>query len=829
MRKREVLLILAVYYILTLFMTYPVVVRLDTHYIGAGSDMWIFPWNDWWLRKCLLEWRDPFYTTSMFYPEGVSLVYHNFAWLNSLAWLLLAPFAGHVVAYNLIFTLNLALGGVGMYALARYLVGNRWAAFLAGLVFAFWPFRMVHFNRPNLISTEWAPLFLLYLIRTVREGRKWRDGLLAGFFLALTGLSRWLHFALAGALGALYVGYSLLFERQRWGGYTFAALALAGLVAVLILAPLGAPLVLTQIQGGEEAGDAYVERPEKGGDLVGYFVPRRGHPVFWHWLEGLWERMAQESFFGYTVLLLALYGTLKARRRAAVWLLLGGLLFIFSLGSVLRVAGRVYQLPMPYRLIQPSFFTGLLREPRRLNIVLGLPVAVLVAYGVKGLLEMLDRRWSGWSSRAVVVLLGGIILFEYLLWPFPTVQPQVSPFYQQLADEPGDFGLLELPMGATTPAKLYMYYATVHGKALVEGHVSRLPGSAYCFIDSVPLTRNLHRSGDIPGSLGDVARQLRALTGADVRYVVLHKDLATAEQVARWREWLVVSPVYEDEQLVVYRTALQYRRDFQFVGEVGDGVGVVGATLATDVVGQGGLLEVEVVWGTRSPPGREWAAYLALVGPAGQEVQRTVFEPCPGWPTLEWGRDAVARGWGGLQLDPFVDGGTYQVVVGLLDPTTGVRVGESLTVGWVEVQAVERLFDAPEVTVESEAVFGAVLRLLEHDLRRGEDELLLTLYWQARRRMAVDYKFFVHLYDAESGVLAAQVDTMPHDWTYPTTWWEAGEVVADMLRLDLSNVVPGRYHLAVGVYDPQTGERLVLRDGGDVVSDAVALEEVVVP
>ena len=136
-KKREILLVTLGYIALTLFMTYPVVVRLGSHYIGSGSDMWIFHWNDWWLRKCLLEWRNPFYTTWIFYPNGVSLVYHNFAWLNTLMWLLISPLVGPIAAYNIIFILNLALGGVSMYALARYLVRDPRAAFVARLVFAF--------------------------------------------------------------------------------------------------------------------------------------------------------------------------------------------------------------------------------------------------------------------------------------------------------------------------------------------------------------------------------------------------------------------------------------------------------------------------------------------------------------------------------------------------------------------------------------------------------------------------------------------------------------------------------------------------------------------
>jgi hypothetical protein len=829
-RKRETLAVMLVYTALTLFMTYPVVARLGSHYIGAGSDMWIFQWNDWWLRKCLLEWRNPFYTTWMFYPDGVSLVYHNFAWLNTLVWLPISPLIGPIAAYNIIFILNLALGGVSMYILARYLVKDPRAAFLAGLVFAFWPFRLQHFNRPNLISTGWIPLFLLFLIRTVREDRKRRDGLLAGLFLGLTGLSRWLHLALAGVLAIIYVVYSLICERRGGDGHTFGAMALAVLIALLMIAPFGAPMVVAQIRGGSEAEGSYVERGEMGTDLIGYFVPERGHPIFQRWLARLWARMGQESFIGYSALLLAVYGVFRARRRAIFWCLIAGGLFVFSLGAVLRIGGQVYRLPMPYSLVQSSLFASLLREPRRLSMLLGLPVAVLVAYGVEGLLGLIRHRWGGRFVWAGTVLLSGLLLFEYLHLPYPTVQPTVSPFYLELAREPEHFGLLELPLGATTPAKLYMYYSTVHGKSLVEGHVSRISDDAYHFIDSLPLTYHLHQRNDIPEELGDISRQLRALADANVRYVILHKDLAKAEQVAGWREWLAVAPTYEDEQIVVYNTSFQAGHDFRLGDEIGDGVGVIEATLSTDTVGQAGLLEATVVLGADRAPERDWTAYLALVGLSGQEAQRVAFEPCHGWPTSEWGQDAVARGRGVLQVDPFIEGGAYSVVLGLVDPTTGAEAGEPTVVGQVEVQVVERVFEVPEVETESGAVFGADLRLLGYGLRQLDDQVTVTLHWQALRRMDVNYKFFVHLYDAETEALAAQADVMPRSWTYPTSWWETGEVVSDEIQLSLAGAAPKQYRLAVGVYDPKTEERLPVRgfSGQTVSVGFLVLQEVTV-
>ena len=63
-------------------------------------------------------------------------------------------------------------------------------------------------------------------------------------------------------------------------------------------------------------------------------------------------------------------------------------------------------------------------------------------------------------------------------------------------------------------------------------------------------------------------------------------------------------------------------------------------------------------------------------------------------------------------------------------------------------------------------------------------------------------------------------------------WWAEGEVVSDEIIISLEDLPQGSYRLALGVYDPQTVDRLaaVGPDGTLVANDRVVLdEEVEVP
>jgi hypothetical protein len=92
-----------------------------------------------------------------------------------------------------------------------------------------------------------------------------------------------------------------------------------------------------------------------------------------------------------------------------------------------------------------------------------------------------------------------------------------------------------------------------------------------------------------------------------------------------------------------------------------------------------------------------------------------------------------------------------------------------------------------------------------------------TLYWEGTGPHAhlVDYNVFVHLIDA-AGQLVATADGPPRGGSYPTGAWLPGDIVPDERRLALPSELPsGSYELRVGLYRPETGERLPLLTASD--------------
>jgi len=798
------------YTLLTLVMTYPALLHLGDQVLSNGADTWIFWWNNWWVKRALTTGERVYLTKYMFFPHGVDLRYHCFSWLNTALWLALEPLIGAVAAYNLSVLWVFPLAGWGMERLVHELTGSKGAAFVAGLVYAFVPYRLGQYNHPHLMGVQWFPFYTLYLLRALRNGR-WQYVLCASLFLILTALVGWNLF-LYLVLWTVWVGCYAWLSQHIAVRRVFSVLVWVFLIGSLALSPLLVPMLVDRFGTQETLGDFQQDGTQT--DLLAYILPNQSHPLWGQAVKPFYDQLGKPwrvVSMGYTVMALLGYNLVHKRLRRQTGLWWSGVLlwWLMALGPFLRFHGHIYRnIPLPYYPLSRLYVFQLLKLPDRYNLLLSLPVAVVIGYTMADLLARIRSRWR----VGVLAVLSVLILFEYLSVPMEMQPLQIHSFYKQLAQEEGTFGIVELPIDFYGNAKRYMLYQTVHGRPLVEGHVSRRPPDATAFLDAQPLLRSLYQTYEVDASLNDVSRQLHALHDVGFRYIIMHKQVKHAENVPRWREWLAIAPMFEDEELMVYRTQPQHGRDYEFVGELGDGIGVIKATLSATTLAQDGWLEAELVWGTRSRPDGDWLARLALVSPSGSEAQWVNFAPCTGWPTSEWGQDGVARGYGVLRADPFIADGVYTVTVGLLDPVTGARVGRSLSVGQVEVQAVERVFEPLEVGVPVEALFGDTLRLSGYDLQREGQELHLTLHWQARQRMGVAYKFFVHLFDAETEELVTQADVMPRNWGYPTTWWEQGEYVSDDIALAVSDVPPGTYDVMIGVYDPGTGVRLPVVD-----------------
>ncbi|NIO67842.1 MAG: hypothetical protein GTN71_01960 [Anaerolineae bacterium] len=150
---------------------------------------------------------------------------------------------------------------------------------------------------------------------------------------------------------------------------------------------------------------------------------------------------------------------------------------------------------------------------------------------------------------------GALICFEFLAVPYPMTEVEVPSFYRQVAQEPGDFVLMELPMNWDRP--IHMFNQVYHGKKLIAAYFGK--PNPLSIVEKTPVLQHFRYLGPdiIAQDISEIGTSV--LASFNVRYVIL--DLY---QMPGGREREVTLhltekvfgdtvPFYRDERLTVYR------------------------------------------------------------------------------------------------------------------------------------------------------------------------------------------------------------------------------------------------------------------------------------
>jgi hypothetical protein len=501
------LLVISLYVLFALALTWPLVAHFDTHVPGNGADDPPLTWNLWWVQHALLQLgTNPFDCNYMFYPLGINLAFYTLTILNALLSIPLQAIWGLIPASNLLLLSSFVLSGYGAFLLASHLLSsaqharsvaqrrsrNRYpaspiaqyilvpaqrafrsphlAAFLAGLLYAFASCKMGYaaLGQWNIASSQWIPFYVLYLLKMGEDPQKWRYPLVAALFFLLQAYAELTYASFLVLFTALWMVWYMVAHSRSAGIWRLignlslvACISAVGLLPVLTMM---IPDLLTE-------GDIFVEG---GGfadvfsaDLLGFLIPTMRHPIFGSFVEhfSFDYTVGQHIYLGYTVLLLAIMGAIYGWRLAALpaaspqaidrshparfWVLSTLFFWLLTLGPTLRINGRDTGLPLPFSLVaQLPFFKGN-RYPSRYSVLLVLSLAMLVAFGLTAIVKRREPHTTGGPRRTslFIPLLAALLVFEHVSFPLPLSDMRVPSIYQTIADEmQADFTLLDLPV-----------------------------------------------------------------------------------------------------------------------------------------------------------------------------------------------------------------------------------------------------------------------------------------------------------------------------------------------------------------------------------------------
>lgn len=266
-----------------------------------------------------------------------------------------------------------------------------------------------------------------------------------------------------------------------------------------------------------------------------------------------------------------------------------------------------------------------------------------------------------------------------------------------------------------------------------------------------------------------------------------------------------------------------------------DVVRLVGYSLDRNRLKAGEELRVTLCWQTLKSTSANVYFFLHLLGTNNAIVARRESLPGLGrYPSTHWVPDRVFCDNVPLRVDEGAAGAqVYDLELGLVDLSNGSRLAPLSEAG-VELQPaiLERVkvrglqpVGAAVAAQPGAIELGGQFRLIGSEVApssiKAGDAISVTLIWQALHGPVADYAVFAQIRDEADHILA-QHDSPPQAGAYPTSFWDAGEVVIDDRVIEIpANAPAGKYPIKVGLYLPADGSRLPI--AGDLAVNEVTL------
>ncbi len=538
----------SLFFILTIIMTYPLVIYFFSHPISVYGDKYQFIWNIWWVNKCILEFKDIYTIDYLFYPFSFSGVFHTFSIFPILITIPFYHLFGPVFVYNLIAFLSFFLAGVFMYKLVLYLTKDMPSAFIAGIIFAFNPVRIRMVSSGgyfNMHFDAFVPLFVLFFLKMLKTGR-YRYAIISSLaFISIfyTEYQLTVYTVITGA-----VIFAYFFIRNIRKKAVLINQIKNGLFFAFIVLILAVP-VLRQLDQVEYTEMTYT--PEEhivGLNLMIYMSSALFRGNLYRYIGSIFPDLARYALplSGWAVLLLFIFSILFIKTLKTspgwMWLFLLMVFFILSFGCYFTISPNTgFSFPTPYLLFAKVPVLNAIRAPWRIASFVFFSLAVFIGMHYRSITEYLSSRIKKDNKKKVLytlnIMLCFLIFAEYINIPLKTAleYDDISSHYALIRQDKDDCSVLEMPVSwlwakgyVDVFSVLYMYYPAFHNKREVNGYVSKLPPYIFNYFKELPLFRVfiLMQDGKIPDDkLIEEAQNVSEgfVKLADLKYIVVHK------------------------------------------------------------------------------------------------------------------------------------------------------------------------------------------------------------------------------------------------------------------------------------------------------------------
>lgn len=523
--KRNIIA-LAIFFILTLVMTFPWWTNLATS-VKEGGDSYFNIWTIGWDVHMLQKNPAEIFNANIFHPNKNTLAYsENLIGTALFAWPIIALSGNPVLAYNIIIFIFFIFAGYCMYLLAYYFTKNFPVSILGGVIYGYNAYMFLHFNLLHITAVFFFPLTFLALHKML-ESEKKKYSIYFVFLYTLLGYMSMHFFMMISLVIPIYVFmYHVLIKKENSNKWFFGRFIISLVISAIFILPVFYPYLT--LRSNIEYSRSY--------SMVNQFSPTiTDYLTFSPLLLDLFE-MPKKIFktyiySGFTVLALFVFSVVmlikKYNKRknifniSFIYIIIGLVAFIMSFGVVIRFSENDPGIVGPFVLFfefVPGF--GGLRALGRFSIVLLMSASMIITLVLN---QYLNRFKNRFLCNGLLVLIGCLVILEYII--IPPLRPinletakigsNIPEVYRWLSDQKDDSVILELPIwvhGSEQTAE-YQYYSLFHWHRQLHGYSGYYPPE-YQKIFTNPL-KDLLNSDNI-----------KEIRSAGVKYIILHTGIS---------------------------------------------------------------------------------------------------------------------------------------------------------------------------------------------------------------------------------------------------------------------------------------------------------------
>ena len=319
--------IAGLYAVITLGMTWPLAADLGSSIAWDLGDpvfnSWVMLWTGGQVLAALrgdTAALHQYWHGNIFHPSSTTIAFSEHMTPQMLQGLPILAATGNILlVYNLLFLSTFVLSGLGAYLLVREITKRPAAAFLAGLAFAFAPYRIAQYSHLQVLSAQWMPFALYGFHRYFSSGRT-RPLVGGSAALLLQNLSCGYHLLFFSPVAAAYCVFEMTQRGLLRSVRTWRALLIAAAGVGLATWPFLLPYLSVRTRG-DVGVRSYEEALLYSADVYA-FGTAAAVSALWGGIVRAFPRGEGELFPGFTILAFALValvaGAAHALRRMRV-------------------------------------------------------------------------------------------------------------------------------------------------------------------------------------------------------------------------------------------------------------------------------------------------------------------------------------------------------------------------------------------------------------------------------------------------------------------------------------------------------------------------------